>query len=465
MEPSAWASKRKAIYLGGTVIALTAFSFLIFWKFWYQTPTCFDGLNNGDETGVDCGGSCVRVCSDAAVKPIVRFDPRIFKVSGNLYSVLALVENYNIDSWAPYAPYRFQIYDDKGLVIYERFGTTTLPRGETSAVFEGNIVIEGAEPKRVSFDLNQKISWQKTSAEKVEIKITNSPLLRQESAPRIEAEVQNESIEDIRNLELVAVIFDAKDNAVAASRTFIDLLKKGERANVFFTWPKPFDLGERICEKPSDTVLSLDRSGSMASLGKNPPEPLSSVKEAAANFVALLREGDYAGVVSFATDAKVETELNSDLLSVKNIVGSITIGDGSVQYTNIAEAISRSLAVLSSTTSNQLVGKNLILLTDGVATRPANPAGSKSEEEEIEYAENEAAKVAAVAKEQGVVIYTIGLGKDIHQNFLEKIASTPGDFFLAPATSTLEGIYKKISSSICKELPARVEIKYKILGE
>ncbi|MEK9185206.1 MAG: hypothetical protein AAB863_00365 [Patescibacteria group bacterium] len=50
---STWASRRKAVYFWSVVLTLTAVSFGIFWKYWYKAPTCFDGLQNGDETGID----------------------------------------------------------------------------------------------------------------------------------------------------------------------------------------------------------------------------------------------------------------------------------------------------------------------------------------------------------------------------------------------------------------------------
>lgn len=39
-------------------------SFLIYWSI--PNFSCSDGIKNGDETGVDCGGSCPNVCSDSA---------------------------------------------------------------------------------------------------------------------------------------------------------------------------------------------------------------------------------------------------------------------------------------------------------------------------------------------------------------------------------------------------------------
>ena len=93
-----------------------------------------------------------------------------------------------------------------------------------------------------------------------DIDVTHGQILRLESAPRVLANVKNNGIKEIKNIELIAVIFDGSDNAIAASRTFVETLKKNESTDVFFTWPKPFELGSKVCEKPSDIMLLLDRS-------------------------------------------------------------------------------------------------------------------------------------------------------------------------------------------------------------
>jgi len=461
-----WASRRKAIYLGIIVLTLSALSFAIFWKFWFRSPTCFDGVKNGDETGIDCGGSCSLVCSSGTIKPIIKWDPRLFEILPGLWSVLVYVENPNINIEATYFPYTFTLYDENNKVLEKRNGATILPKNKTVGVFEGSIVIaDGKKPKRAVFEFGDNIVWKKNETTADNISITNSPLSKLDSEPRIVANVKNNSTEEIKNIELVAVVFDGADNAVAASRTFVESLKKNENANVFFTWPKPFDLGSRVCEKPSDVMLLMDRSGSMSALGNNPPQPLSLAKEAAVSFVEQLSPKDKIGVVSFATKSKdpIDLTLTSDFNLVKQTIESINIETGSTQYTNIYEALHSAWQELISARIQTESSKILILLTDGQATNPKNPTGG-TEEDDIKYAENLAIKESSNIKKDDILIYTIGLGKEINESFLKTLASKEENYFFAPTASDLEGIYKNISYKICKEIPARIEITYKIFG-
>lgn len=463
---SGWATRRRTIILSAIVLSLSALSFAMFWMFWYKTPTCFDKMQNGDETGIDCGGSCVLLCNADVTAPIVRWDPRLFEISPGLWSVLVYVENPNIGADATYVPYNLTIFDENNVVLNKREGATILPRHKTVGIFEGGIVIKGdARPKRAVFELGNEIVWKKSEPTTDNITITHSSLLRLDSTPRVEASIKNNSTEEIKNIELVISIFDGADNAIAASRTFVEKLKKNENTNVFFTWPQPFKLGTKACEKSSNVMLLLDRSGSMASINSNPPEPLSTAKDAAISFVEQLGSRDRIGVVSFANKAKepIDATLTSDFNLVKQAIGSINIEASSTQYTNIYEAIHSAWQELGSARADNSSSKIVILLTDGIANNPRDPKG-RTEADDIKYAENLATEESSKSKNDGLFVYTIGLGNKINESFLKTLASGETNYFFAPSASNLETIYKNISSDICEEIPARIEITYKIFG-
>lgn len=462
---SSWATRRKAVYLAIAIILFSAAAFGIFWKFWYVAPTCFDKVKNGDETGVDCGGSCTLICQSDVLKPVVKWDPRLFEVFPDLWSALVYVENPNLDADATYVPYTLSIYGSDNQLLEERKGATILPKNKTVGIFEGNIVAGSNKPKRAIFEIESGIIWKKSSDLEEKIAVTHSPILKLESEPRIEATVKNNSTEDLQNIELVAAIFDGADNAVATSRTFVENLPKNGSSEIFFTWPRPFALGVKVCEKPSDVMLLLDRSGSMAALGKNPPQPLSDAKAAAASFIEELGSKDRVGMVSFASTVRdpIDLMLSNNFEAVKEAAQSVAIATSSTQYTNVYDPLRAAWGELISARAQEKSSKIVILLTDGVANNPKDPQG-RTEAQDIKYAESLALKEAADMKNGGIVIYTIGLGNQINESFLKTVASEPGNYFFAPTASDLESIYQSISSDICKEMPARIEINYKIFG-
>ena len=77
---------------------------------------------------------------------------------------------------------------------------------------------------------------------------------------------------------------------------------------------------------------------------------------------------------------------------------------------------------------------------------------------DTKYPESFALANATDAKAKGTRIFTIGLGKDLNQEFLKNVASAPGDFYLAPTATQLESIYHDIGTKMCERKPTSLEI-------
>ncbi|MDP6250283.1 MAG: hypothetical protein QGH26_05690, partial [Candidatus Pacebacteria bacterium] len=57
-----WSSKNRSIYLGGLILILVIVFALPVYNIFNKEPTCFDGKQNSNERGVDCGGGCEKIC-------------------------------------------------------------------------------------------------------------------------------------------------------------------------------------------------------------------------------------------------------------------------------------------------------------------------------------------------------------------------------------------------------------------
>ncbi len=238
---SQWAAKRKltygVIFVVVCVIVVSIPSFLFFNK----TPTCFDGVKNQDEKNIDCGGICTRICLSDISSPIVMWQ-RSFPVFSGVYSAVAYIQNSNVLNRIDDIGYVFRLYDKNNAVIGERTGHTFLPANQTFAVFESGIRTGTSTPVRTSFDFTESPKWIQNSANYKEPAIVaeNVVLTSDVDMPRINALVHNKSLENIKNLSAVAIIYDSSDNAIAASRTIIDSLSAKQSTPITFTWPTPF---------------------------------------------------------------------------------------------------------------------------------------------------------------------------------------------------------------------------------
>jgi Ca-activated chloride channel family protein len=160
---------------------------------------------------------------------------------------------------------------------------------------------------------------------------------------------------------------------------------------------RPHWMGEPVGLPTSgrDLMLAVDLSGSMNipdfSVNGQEITRLEVVKAAAGEFIAR-RRGDRVGLIVFGSQAYVQTPLTFDRDTVKAMLKETEIGLAG-QETAIGDAIGLAVKRLKEQPAGSRV---LVLLTDG-----ANTAGEVSP-----------IQAAALAKEQGVRIYTIGVGAD-----------------------------------------------------
>ncbi|NMX21641.1 hypothetical protein C5S30_04245 [ANME-1 cluster archaeon GoMg4] len=186
---------------------------------------------------------------------------------------------------------------------------------------------------------------------------------------------------------------------------------------------------------PVDVMHIIDRSGSMDWENK-----LEDAKTAAKTFNGFLGSNDKVGLVSYSTTARRDKGLTSNIVPVNNAIdklvanGATNIGDGIGYATNeIIDKDGRPEAI-----------KVELLLTDGLANKPYG-YGWGEDIRDIEYAYNK----AQAAADNGIVIFTIGLGSDVNATMLQHIADiTGGKYYFAPSGGDLQRVYEDISEEI-----------------
>ena len=188
-----------------------------------------------------------------------------------------------------------------------------------------------------------------------------------------------------------------------------------------------------ILTSPTDIVLVLDRSGSMAG------SALENLKVGADAFIDIIAEstqgqpgqigsGSRMAVVSFADTATQDTQLITSVADLKAAVNALNANGN----TNHADAFTKAQALFDPTSSNARV---MVLFTDGVTTVGGDPS-----------------PIAAAAKAQGTIIYAIGLsGTDgVDPTALESWASSPASAYvvITPDETELENLFENLARNI-----------------
>ncbi len=235
---SVWASRRKATYIGSFLAIIAALAAVPIYQAFQVEPTCFDGKQNQGELGVDCGGPCSLLC-DFQVGSLQVLWSRSFPVTDRYYNAVAYIENPNLDAGVLEVPYLFQLYDAQNVLVTERRGRTFISNTAITPIFEPRIEVGNRTPVRTFFRFEGSMPWRSLTRLR-EVTIEDQRVLRADSEPRLEATIRNATLEDVRNIEVVAVVFNTAGNAIAVSQTAVPLLEQQSTETIFFVWPQPF---------------------------------------------------------------------------------------------------------------------------------------------------------------------------------------------------------------------------------
>ena len=145
---------------------------------------------------------------------------------------------------------------------------------------------------------------------------------------------------------------------------------------------------EEVEKKGIDVVIAIDTSRSMLADDVK-PNRLQAAKREIEDLLNVI-EGDRVGLVAFAGSAFTYCPLTSDYGAFRLFLNDLTTNIIPLGGTSLSEAIKKSIATFDIKSKNHKV---IILITDG------------------ENHEDDPLQTAAKAKESGIVIYTVGIGK------------------------------------------------------
>jgi hypothetical protein len=235
-----WASRRQFIVISLLAAIAIAVIASVAIAIFYETPTCSDKKQNQDEAGIDCGGSCARVCTADSLAPQVTFARPVSPLQGRT-DVIAYVVNPNAEAAVNDARFTIELYGNDGIVIAKKEGTVDLGPGDTVPVFMPNLYTGNLIATRafLTFD-PASLVYVKYQDRRIIPRYNDDAHVVSGSAPRITASFSNPSAMMLRNIPVVATVFDADGSAIAATQTLLTELPPQGNAQVIFVWNEPF---------------------------------------------------------------------------------------------------------------------------------------------------------------------------------------------------------------------------------
>lgn len=232
-----WARARQLNYMVTTLAFLVVVGVIIFFIY-KPNPTCFDGKQNQDEEGIDCGGSCALACQ-GLVRPLKVDWVRPLKVADGWYDLAAQVENPNQKLGNQKIPYLFSAYDADNFLIATRTGSTFVNAGEKFVIFESRVLTNGRKIKTAFLEFPTETPWENISPVPKDISLERRDFSN-EPKPTLRLSVSNNSLKKIKDISVITVLSDINGNAFAASETRVDSLAPNSSTDLYFTWPEPF---------------------------------------------------------------------------------------------------------------------------------------------------------------------------------------------------------------------------------
>lgn len=216
-------------------------------------PTCFDNIQNQNETGVDCGG----VCASCQGKPEnLQMDPAIFiPAENNRFDIAFRLVNPNTNYGASRIDYNIKIISSDGLEISSRADSTfILPAGSDSSDASKKWVVEHGFKSESGANIEvtlTNIIWELTKENLVlpRLIILNRAYNLLDNSPEYaEAKgiLKNDSPYNFDLIEIQVLLFGEDDKLVAVRKTEARTMRTGERREFRVSWRTPMEKVSRV---------------------------------------------------------------------------------------------------------------------------------------------------------------------------------------------------------------------------
>ena len=237
-----WAERRKFFYALVLLIIVGGIALLAYRNITNVPVSCINHKQDQGEVGVDCGGPCSNYCPFQLNQPKVLW-VRSFQVTPGIVHAVAYIQHNNANAAARNMQYEFKIYDDKNNVIATRDGSTFVGTAGNTAIVEALIPVGTSTPAVTRFAITGAVPWEKIPSAFSVVTIKSDRTLLETTGQgraigtRLTATLENQNRYNFTNLDVVAILYDEQDNAIAVSKSLLPTLLGQSTQTLYFTWP------------------------------------------------------------------------------------------------------------------------------------------------------------------------------------------------------------------------------------
>ncbi len=228
------------------IIIIGIITMVYLWIF-KPVPTCFDGKQNQNEVGVDCGGDCIS-CDLKNLEKLEIKDISLFRASDGVGVVVSLY-NPNISWGAKELTYDIEVKNNLGEVIKTINSKSFIYSGELKYIVEPYIKVDRSEVSNANFYISNEI-WESSEIfiqPNIEVSDINTTK-KDGDFLKVTGTLGNKDEVDYSNVNIIALLYSKNGDLVSTSKTKLDGLKSFESYKFIINFPKDLTLKKQTLD-------------------------------------------------------------------------------------------------------------------------------------------------------------------------------------------------------------------------
>lgn len=235
----------------GIVVLLVWFFFSLFSK---PAATCTDGIQNQEETGIDCGGPCDS-CELKSLEPIEVLDSRALSLRSGKTAILIHIQNPNQNYRATF-DYHIGLFDERDIERGSINGSSRLYAGEEKYILEPN---DGfSNPNKIMFRA-ENISWESSASfPNPVLKIENATTSVDQGVVRISGAIRNMSSVSEENVGILAILYTTYGEELFSAKTNVTRVQGLSTAPFLIQFPNDEEIIKRLKNDATRIIVSSE---------------------------------------------------------------------------------------------------------------------------------------------------------------------------------------------------------------
>lgn len=232
-----WTKQRKRFVTLVTLFFIFGISLLIILPIFLKAPTCFDTIKNGDETDIDCGGSCTKVCQSDIIPLQIQWE-RSVKVDTGVYDAVGYLVNKNNKATPTHVTFTATLSDRNGATIAKQSGSSIVLPGSATPLYVPNIKVGEAIPVRTRFEITETGTFYNSSNTEIlkNLQVVDQSFDNTGSVTKLSLTLENKSFQDIKDIDVYTFLFDNEDTLIAINKTYIQRVESKSSQKAYVSW-------------------------------------------------------------------------------------------------------------------------------------------------------------------------------------------------------------------------------------